>query len=62
MSRRSSISETVHRYLLLLQLIPRGPRKIDTRMIERPLTEQGFELLARSDATDLELDDMYSSK
>ena len=54
MSTRSSISETVHRYLLLLQLLPRAPRKIDTKTIERLLAEQGFELTRRSIQRDLE--------
>jgi predicted DNA-binding transcriptional regulator YafY len=51
---RRKLSETVARYLRMLQLVPRG-RKIDAGTIERLLGEQGFEIHRRSVQRDLEV-------
>jgi len=48
------MAETLTRQWLLLRLIPRGPRKIDTASLEAQLTERGLVVHRRSLQRDLE--------
>ena len=45
---------TAYRHLLLLQMIPRYPRKIDTATIERQLAQEGIVIHRRSIQRDLD--------
>ena len=54
MARRTSMSDTVARYLRMLELVPRG-RRVDAAFIERQLSAEGIEVTRRTVQRDLEL-------
>jgi predicted DNA-binding transcriptional regulator YafY len=47
--------QTAYRHLLMLRMIPRYPRKIDTASIEQRFLQQGIEIHRRSIQRDLEM-------
>jgi predicted DNA-binding transcriptional regulator YafY len=52
---RRKLSETVLRYIRMLQLVPQGPRRIDAASIQSALDSEGIEIHRRSVQRDLEL-------
>ena len=54
MKNRRKLSETIMRYLRVLQMVPQG-RRIDAATIERQLEDEGIEIHRRSVQRDLEM-------
>jgi predicted DNA-binding transcriptional regulator YafY len=47
------MSETILRFLTMLRMLPRAPRKIDTATIERMLRDEGYSVTRRTIQRDL---------
>jgi predicted DNA-binding transcriptional regulator YafY len=47
------MNDTILRFLTMLQMLPRAPRKIDTATLERRLRDEGYTVTRRTIQRDL---------